>query len=313
MVAPGSSPREWGEACAGRRRWHLPGLLLAGSSPREWGEVGVKRLRDHALRFIPTRVGRGSASCCSWRERAVHPHASGERHTECHETDQADGSSPREWGEALAASSRRRARRFIPTRVGRGVPSPCPHAASSVHPHASGERPIAPSPALSASGSSPREWGEGTTAVGDEGADRFIPTRVGRGRPMAARTVSTAVHPHASGERSAVESPSASISGSSPREWGEAWAINFQTSKARFIPTRVGRGGTGAPPCPAPPVHPHASGERVRPAPGARSRGRFIPTRVGRGTRRAVAGSCSEAGENSVHPHASGERSKDRT
>src|SRR5690606_37049009 len=55
---------------------------LFGSSPLAWGEaegaVGVGR----ALRFIPTRVGRGAPAGWGWTGSSVHPHSRGERANE---------------------------------------------------------------------------------------------------------------------------------------------------------------------------------------------------------------------------------------
>ena len=111
------------------------------------------------------------------------------------------------------------------------------------------------------------------------------------------------VHPHARGERSSVQRPSASTNGSSPRTWGTPRRL-------------VDSSGSGS-------VHPHARGERDHPkqfvhcCPGSSPRtwgtrqhrmpgvahSRFIPTHVGN-----ACGGAGDAEGDAVHPHARGER-----
>ncbi len=112
-------------------------------------------------------------------------------------------------------------------------------------------------------------------------------------------------------------------SGSSPRMWGTDSNKSTINRRERFIPTHVGNGVLALLKIKAPPVHPHACGERVRVSlsftvqSGSSPRMwgtvvqirsccfgfRFIPTHVGNGyydsKRRSV---------NAVHPHACGER-----
>ena len=69
------------------------------------------------------------------------------------------GSSPRLWG---TLQQERRAliqRRFIPTLVGNAIDKHYPPDATSVHPHACGERTIRRPHSVVTSGSSPRLWG----------------------------------------------------------------------------------------------------------------------------------------------------------
>ena len=141
-------------------------------------------------------------------------------------------------------------------------------------------------------------------------------------RPVNFRLCSSHI-PHACGERSASRASTLSVSGTSPRVWGEGIRRRPGRPADRCIPTRVGRGPGEAPwRCPWP-VHPHACGERSQPcafwvrrcgtsprvwgeAGRAQRAGRYpryIPTRVGRGHRQ-----IEGAWGTPVHPHACGER-----
>src|SRR5690606_14746311 len=107
---------------AGGERLRYGGTLSSadGSSPRGWGEglpLGAARL---GRRFIPTRVGRGSAPAGSSSPSTVHPHAGGERVRVEYEALRRPGSSPRGWGEEAEDAGEEVHVRFIPTRVGRG-------------------------------------------------------------------------------------------------------------------------------------------------------------------------------------------------
>ena len=112
--------------------------------------------------------------------------------------------------------------------------------------------------------------------------------------------------------------------GSSPRPWGTRQRRQPGPAPGRFIPTPVGNASDAPARGRAPPVHPHARGERCKsantstpqtgssPRPwGTRHRSanpppglRFIPTPVGN-----ASAMCSPSAPGSVHPHARGERS----
>src|SRR5690606_1221552 len=85
----------------------------AGSSPLAWGEGCDTAPVTHPSRFIPTRVGRGSASSAVCPRPAVHPHSRGERRDGEETLAAAFGSSPLAWGEVADTDVRGRARRFI--------------------------------------------------------------------------------------------------------------------------------------------------------------------------------------------------------
>ncbi len=151
-------------------------------------------------------------------------------------------------------------------------------------------------------GSPPHAWGDCDDGVGQFGAARFTPTRVGR---LHAR-----------------HRPFAYPVGSPPHAWGDCNDGVGQFGAARFTPTRVGRFRH---PCRHPPgtsVHPHTRGEialnvDINPphygspphawgdsglADFLQGDGRFTPTRVGRFCHGGIL--CLDG---SVHPHTRGE------
>ena len=134
----------------------------SGSSPRPWGTPGRRHRALGDARFIPTPVGNAltmttadlfaggssprpwgtpAATCTSWSARTVHPHARGERLIEAEPAAAATGSSPRPWGTRGAPGPAAGRPRFIPTPVGNASAYSLPSHASTVHPHARGERP----------------------------------------------------------------------------------------------------------------------------------------------------------------------------
>ena len=130
------------------------------------------------------------------------------------------------------------------------------------------------------------------------------------------------VHPHSRGENFYHHVMDINEAGSSPLAWGKSESANYGNTRARFIPTRVGkisipwrRRGSRS-------VHPHSRGENLRPRrlrtirngssplawgkwPDARDRccrRGFIPTRVGKMRLKVLAPATA-----GVHPHSRGE------
>ena len=267
-------------------------------------------------------MGNTSARLIAQCSKTVHPHASGEhagRWFVCHAS---AGSSPREWGTPSKSHVSRRARRFIPTRVGNTRPSRFGMTFAPVHPHASGEHHVWPHGGRRYLGSSPREWGTLFTPAVMPLQYRFIPTRVGNTPLSTSSDAKRPVHPHASGQHCTPTGPRTIIDGSSPREWGTLADRLAKNRRVRFIPTRVGNTAGVSTVARGITVHPHASGEHDVTATLAAGHGgssprewgtlcgtgaqgvrsRFIPTRVGN-TRRADLWFKRHP----VHPHASGE------
>ena len=151
---------------------------------------------------------------------------------------------------------------------------------------------------------------------------RTIPTRVGRTETRSNWCPSRPDHPHACGENVRFLTLTKSLTGPSPRVWGEQKPAPIGAAFARTIPTRVGRTKTKIDPSSRSPDHPHACGENVGQkvcahescGPSPRVWGeqagcafpqllhRTIPTRVGRTLRRVRY--CRGIPD---HPHACGE------
>ena len=111
------------------------------------------------------------------------------------------GSSPRLWGTVFTAQIADDDIWFIPTPVGNGFQLETGSVATSVHPHACGERRRYYENGSHAGGSSPRLWGTVYANVFRGEFQRFIPTPVGNGRTAMFKSDDAAVHPHACGER----------------------------------------------------------------------------------------------------------------
>src|SRR5271165_4145606 len=149
---------------------------------------------------------------------------------------------------------------------------------------------------------SPRVWGEQLRKRALAGADRTIPTRVGRTRTPPSPLVIKPDHPHACGENQAKIILKIDERGPSPRVWGEQFERGIFDVASRTIPTRVGRTAVCQGYQSYEPDHPHACGENIArnldsakcdgPSPrvwgelpsmrSLQPEDRTIPTRVGR-------------------------------
>src|SRR5271157_2705703 len=93
---------------------------------------------------------------------------------------------------------------------------------------------------------------------------RFIPTHAGNAPSGRSWRRTSAVHPHARGERGFSSVFAVLGSGSSPRTWGTRQEISSYPPRNRFIPTHVGNARTASTSHENTTVHPHARGERNR-------------------------------------------------
>jgi len=193
---------------------------------------------------------------------SVHPHARGERWPPTRTSTPAGGSSPRSWGTPPLTLPQVLPSRFIPTLVGNAAAIGLRLRASTVHPHARGERAPNPIHGDGDTGSSPRSWGTPVDAVLSGFEGRFIPTLVGNAQGIASDGIGRSVHPHARGERWPNAQVSGSPGGSSPRSWGTRVRALVFHRHHRFIPTLVGNARSTAASICSRPVHPHARGER---------------------------------------------------
>ena len=108
------------------------------------------------------------------------------------------------------------------------------------HPHAYGDKlshSRYTSPPL---GSSPRVWGQGTTARATAKATRIIPTRMGTRQAERPIRADNRDHPHAYGDKKRLIGRDYRIAGSSPRVWGQDYIVNNLTPNMRIIRTRMG-------------------------------------------------------------------------
>ena len=151
-------------ACGERRSANYSGAVSAGSSPRMWGTALHDCCVQCVQRFIPTHVGNGPFASAVSAAAAVHPHACGERTSNCATATGCAGSSPRMWGTGLGKGFKLLGQRFIPTHVGNGGMVRDEIAIQTVHPHACGERVGQVRTGQADGGSSPRMWGTGVTA-----------------------------------------------------------------------------------------------------------------------------------------------------
>jgi len=192
----------------------------------------------------------------------------------------------------------------------------------SVHPHACGENVLNPYLGTGQLGTSPRVWGkQNATGLSDQ-SPRYIPTRVGKTWQFGHGETKATVHPHACGENATSLYSRFPSNGTSPRVWGKQMLRLTWENGGRYIPTRVGKTNCASVGSALAPVHPHACGENIYPAPSWRAAGgtsprvwgkhlradfspgpgRYIPTRVGK-TQAATRSRFQAA----VHPHACGE------
>ena len=133
-------------------------MMLIGSPPREWGQRDAASGQLPYAGFTPTRVGTAYEQYGIVGQHTVHPHASGDSHTEWSAWISVPGSPPREWGQPTSIQLWESAMRFTPTRVGTAPSAPMT-CGMRVHPHASGDSHEAPERPHAVNGSPPREWG----------------------------------------------------------------------------------------------------------------------------------------------------------
>jgi len=113
--------------------------LMSGSSPHPWGNPLSHPLSLLCIRFIPTPVGKSKEIRKKVSNGTVHPHTRGEIVTRCLAINAFFGSSPHPWGNPSKYAEAPPNLRFIPTPVGKSLPSVATMLILSVHPHTRGE------------------------------------------------------------------------------------------------------------------------------------------------------------------------------
>ena len=149
-----------------------------------------------------------------------HPHAYGDKNTHENFSANANGSSPRVWGQVSDRHLIMCLPGIIPTRMG---------TRENSHPNP-----------LFLSGSSPRVWGQEFITVRIGKLKRIIPTRMGTSALINDCFLLVEDHPHAYGDKALVRQSKITGTGSSPRVWGQVVEQDCFTALIRIIPTRMG-------------------------------------------------------------------------
>ena len=259
-------------------------------------------------------------ACCSWD----HPHAYGDKYSYKSKASQAQGSSPRVWGQAINGVSSFIDKRIIPTRMGTSCKNLVNLTEQQDHPHAYGDKKKSSYCLATVAGSSPRVWGQDFFDVSFNASYRIIPTRMGTRRFLSIYIDVNKDHPHAYGDKYFAFIFCTYSIGSSPRVWGQGLLRNRQIFLTRIIPTRMGTSNLHNEHIITYKDHPHAYGDKNRfPFSDVEQLGssprvwgqakalsgdiatrRIIPTRMGT--------SCSVGvwdAELRDHPHAYGDKS----
>ena len=205
------------------------------------------------------------------------------------------------WGQEYLRLLLKTNRRIIPTRVGTSRPRQRRQGVPRDHPHACGDKRYVCCKLSELSGSSPRVWGQGDSFKQGVPGSRIIPTRVGTRARHGYRLSFGQDHPHACGDKKLIDLFMQRQQGSSPRVWGQAFAISCPAIPCGIIPTRVGTRTQSKDNQHFSEDHPHACGDK-RAEPRTRKTrmgssprvwgqgqrryeksrtGRIIPTRVG--------------------------------
>jgi len=196
--------------------------------------------------IIPTRVGTRFFVISCIVEVWDHPHACGDKSSVRSSVRRTVGSSPRVWGQVLAAGPAKVQNRIIPTRVGTRHIGNGRRYDIWDHPHACGDKTAIALQAWPASGSSPRVWGQVSVMCWKASQSRIIPTRVGTSCPIISFTTVPKDHPHACGDKRCIYRIHSVPAGSSPRVWGQALSSFRRLRASRIIPTRVGTSKSNA-------------------------------------------------------------------
>ena len=213
---------------------------MSGSSPRVWGQGIDHTLIGGAGRIIPTRMGTSLTCNYMMFRNTDHPHAYGDKRVQARSQTQAQGSSPRVWGQDNGDRLLSSVDRIIPTRMGTRNKKAPNVSGLWDHPHAYGDKVICMIPFTADRGSSPRVWGQVYKSTLTSPVKRIIPTRMGT------RFVKTTMwamgwdHPHAYGDKKGQPLRTLNRKGSSPRVWGQAKTAMLSQLSQRIIPTRMG-------------------------------------------------------------------------
>ena len=139
--------------------------------------------------------------------RQDHPHAYGDKIITARIPAGIIGSSPRVWGQVYTFHNN--------------------SYLAEDHPHAYGDKITVLKYLANVTGSSPRVWGQGYKNLRNVRRPGIIPTRMGTRMFSKAVTSVSQDHPHAYGDKFVNIWAFCNILGSSPRVWGQAYAVTF--------------------------------------------------------------------------------------
>ena len=108
------------------------------------------------------------------------------------------------------------------------------------HPHAYGDKLYSIVVPLDENGSSPRVWGQETHMTEYVFPIGIIPTRMGTRISHSKSAAMSGDHPHAYGDKTMSLTGTKTLSGSSPRVWGQGTDRKVYFVSGRIIPTRMG-------------------------------------------------------------------------
>ena len=184
----------------GTRAHNFLNPVVTEDHPHACGDKNLKCFRHNQnVRIIPTRVG---TRCCQYLSQACprdHPHACGDKRKTLAQQYEAQGSSPRVWGQAAPANIIQRGvgssprvwgqefvtlglfafARIIPTRMGTRVCYLGFVCLCQDHPHAYGDKQLSLTLSVMLRGSSPRVWGQVIRLLTNFLFHWIIPTRMG--------------------------------------------------------------------------------------------------------------------------------------
>ena len=149
------------------------------------------------------------------------------------------------WGQANENNPYTPCGRIIPTRVGTRSKCLTHCMIQEDHPHACGDKRMLKKLTHTTLGSSPRVWGQASTAIFKPKTIRIIPTRVGTSSRAKIKLKRVEDHPHACGDKFGHNIFLSFEPGSSPRVWGQVKRKLWNVNSYGIIPTRV---GTSSPP-----------------------------------------------------------------
>ena len=206
-----------------------------------------------------TRLRVAGCHCRSWD----HPHAYGDKqmlYTGCYTV---AGSSPRVWGQVTIHLNSFGCRGIIPTRMGTSKSSAQCFPCLWDHPHAYGDKRISLDSFIVRAGSSPRVWGQVSSALNKIERKWIIPTRMGTSREAVMNGRQYEDHPHAYGDKAHQAKTIPMGAGSSPRVWGQEYSPSAFFTSDGIIPTRMGTSKKRSQLFCDATDHPHAYGDKT--------------------------------------------------